>query len=58
VDECHVHIGPLLMGDPDAAPAAAVGPLPRLADASRWTLIDTQSSGGDCRLVYRRDAAG
>lgn len=54
VDECQVYVGPTIMGDPAAAPAANIGVLARLGDATRWSLCDCRSIGDDCRLVYRR----
>jgi diaminohydroxyphosphoribosylaminopyrimidine deaminase/5-amino-6-(5-phosphoribosylamino)uracil reductase len=51
VDECLVYVAPLWLGE--GLPIAALGRLPRLADATRWQWLDTALVGGDLRIRAR-----
>lgn len=57
VDELRIHTAPMLFGDPEAMPAARVGPLPRIPDARRFDLVTTRRIGPDVETVYRRPLA-
>lgn len=53
-DELRIYIGPMLLGDEHAAPAARGIQAPRLADARRFELVRTRRIGPDAALTYRR----
>ncbi len=53
-DELRVYIGPLILGDDQALPAAAGRTAPSLADARRYQLLRARPLGHDVRLLYLR----
>lgn len=53
-DELRVYIGPMMLGDEQAAPVARGVRAPRLADARRFALVRTRRLGPDAALTYRR----
>jgi diaminohydroxyphosphoribosylaminopyrimidine deaminase/5-amino-6-(5-phosphoribosylamino)uracil reductase len=54
VDECHVYIGPLVVGGQDALGPVGGAGVARLADAHRMWLQSVETLGEDVKLVYRR----
>lgn len=57
VDEAHVYIAPMLLGDAEALSAADMGEAPSLDAARRLTLLRSRVLAGDAQLVYRRAAS-
>ena len=53
VDEAHVYIAPMLLGDEQAKPAARGRVAERLADAKRFTLERVRRIDDDVLMVYR-----
>lgn len=54
IDEAHVYVGPMLLGDEQAKGAAAGRPAPRLADARAFELVRVKRIDHDAMLIYRR----
>lgn len=54
VDEAHVYIAPMLLGDDQAKPALRGRVAERLADGRRFALHRTRRIGDDILAVYRR----
>ncbi len=55
VDECQVHIGPLVFGGECAKGPVAGAGIGRLDDASRYSIRQVDRFGEDVRLTYRRE---
>lgn len=53
-DELHVFTGPLVIGHEDAMALAGRRPVDKLAEASRWRVVDVRQLDDDVRVVYRR----
>ena len=54
VDEAHVYVAPMLLGDEQAKPAARGRVAERLTDAKRFTLERVKRIEDDVLMVYRR----
>jgi diaminohydroxyphosphoribosylaminopyrimidine deaminase/5-amino-6-(5-phosphoribosylamino)uracil reductase len=54
VDEAHVYIAPMLLGDEQAKPAVRGRVAERLADGKRFTLDRVKRIENDVMMVYRR----
>ena len=54
IDEYWVFLAPMLLGDPEAMPAVRSGPVQRLADAQRLSLVRIRRFDDDALLIYRR----
>lgn len=53
VNECVVHVAPMVLGDGAALPSVAGRVAPALADARRFGLARVKRVGGDVELMYR-----
>ncbi len=53
-DELRVYVGPMILADEAAAPAAAGRSVAALVDSRRYELVRARPLGPDVRLVYRR----
>jgi diaminohydroxyphosphoribosylaminopyrimidine deaminase/5-amino-6-(5-phosphoribosylamino)uracil reductase len=58
VDEAHVYVAPMVLGDELAKPAARGRVAERLAEAKRFTLQRSKRIADDVLLVYRRPTMG
>lgn len=58
IDEAHVYVAPMLLGDEHAVPAARGLDRPSLADANRLRLHANRRVGPDSLLVFRRLTSG
>jgi diaminohydroxyphosphoribosylaminopyrimidine deaminase/5-amino-6-(5-phosphoribosylamino)uracil reductase len=54
IDEAHVYVAPLILGDEHALPPAAGLVAPAIADAKRFRLCAARRVADDVLLVYRR----
>ncbi len=54
VDEAHVYVAPMLLGDEQAKPAARGRVAERLADGKRFALTRVKRIANDVLLEYRR----
>jgi riboflavin biosynthesis pyrimidine reductase len=54
IDEAWVYVAPMVLGDAEALPPAAVGERPALADATTLDLVRMTRMDRDVRLIYRR----
>jgi len=53
VDEFHLHLAPMILGDSEAVPLFSGRHVDTIEDALRMRIVHTETVDGDCHLIFR-----